>query len=300
MSLPTLRQLQYLVAVVELRHFGQAAERCFVTQSTLSAGIQDLEAQLGTHLLERTKRRVLPTPLGEQIARQAQQILTRSADLVALAAAESAPLGGTVRLGLIPTIAPFLLPIVLPALRAALPEVSFLLQEAQSADLLAQLNAGSLDIAVLAFPYDIDGLAHAIVGEEDFSVVLPVGHPLAEQTALTPQQLPISELLLLAEGHCLRDHALTACQLTPQANRARFQGTSLTTLIEMVASGAGITLIPEMAIGSALLQRTDICVRPLTQAGKAIPSRSIGLVWRSSYQREALLSKIEAVLRHYF
>ena len=295
MALPTLRQLQYLVAVVELRHFGRAAERCFVTQSTLSAGIQDLEAQLGTPLLERSKRSVLPSPLGEQIAKQAEQILTLSADLVAVAEAESAPLGGTVRLGLIPTIAPFLLPMVLPILRKALPGVSFLLQEAQSADLLMQLNEGSLDVAVLAFPYNINGLAHEIVGEEDFSVVLPIKHSLAKQQALTPEQLPISELLLLAEGHCLREHALTACQLTPQANRASFQGTSLTTLVEMVASGTGLTLIPAMARNSALLQREDICVLPLAHLGKETPSRGIGLVWRQTYQRQALLSKVITV-----
>lgn len=295
MSLPTLRQLQYLVAVVELRHFGHAAERCFVTQSTLSAGIQDLETQLGIALLERTKRSVLPTALGEQVAEQAQKILTLSADLVEHVKAESAPYGGTVRLGLIPTIAPFLLPIILPALRTALPEVSFLLQEAQSADLLTQLNDGSLDVAVLAFPYNVGGLAHTVVGEEDFSVVLPVGHLLATQTTLTPKQLPIGELLLLAEGHCLRDHALAACQLVPQANRALFQGTSLTTLIEMVASGAGMTLVPAMARHSALLQREDICLRPLAQTGKAMPSRSIGLVWRQGYQRQALLAEMTTV-----
>ncbi len=295
MSLPTLRQLQYLVAVVELRHFGQAAERCFVTQSTLSAGIQDLEALLGTPLLERTKRTVLPSVLGEEVAEQAREILTLSGDLVERVQAESAPYGGTVRLGLIPTIAPFLLPTVLPTLRAALPEADFLLQEGQSAELVRQVAVGELDIAILAFPYDVGSLAHSVAGEEAFLAVLPVGHSLAAQATLTPSQLPVADLLLLAEGHCLRDHALAACQLTPKANRASFQGTSLTTLIEMVASGAGLTLVPAMACNSALLKRDDICLRPLAQKGRAIPSRGIGLVWRQSYQRQALLTEISRV-----
>jgi len=288
MNLPTLRQLQYLSAVVELKHFGQAADRCFVTQSTLSAGIQDLEQLLGLALLERTNRKVMPTALGIEIAEQARTILSLSADLVELARSESNPLSGRIRIGVIPSISPFLLPKVLPAIRTQLPELELVLIEDQSERLLQQLKSGEIDLAVLAFPYNINGFSHRIFAEEQFWLALPQDHPLTAKSEIDAEKLPINDLLLLSEGHCMREHALSACQLPTTTQRTSVQGTSLYTLIEMVAGGLGITLIPEMAIHSDMVQHADICLRPLAvKDNKAM--RELGLVWRPSYKRNETL-----------
>lgn len=289
MNLPTLRQLQYLVAVVELKHFGRAAEQCFVTQSTLSAGIQDLEHLLDTTLLERTNRKVLPTPLGIEIAQRAQHILSLSFDLTDLAQSEHKSSTGRIRIGVIPSICPFLLPKSLPSIRQQLPQLELVLIEDQSEKLLSKLRTGKIDVALLAFPFDIEGLNHHIFAEESFWVVLPTNHPLADKKQIMAEQLPIDDLLLLSEGHCLREHALSACQLPTTSQRTSLQGTSLYTLIEMVAGGLGITLIPEMAIHSDMVSHADICIRPLiTKDKKAM--RELGLVWRPSYQRTETLN----------
>lgn len=291
MRLPTLRQLQYLTAVVEEKHFGHAAEKCFVTQSTLSAGIQDLEELLEISLLERTNRKVLPTPIGEEIAARAQQILSLSEDLVDLALSEKNPLSGRIQVGIIPTISPFLLPKVLPTVRKQLPELEIVLIEDQSERLLDRLESGSIDVAVLAFPYNIRGLTHRVFAQEAFWVALPKDHPLANRKHLSAAELPTSELLLLSEGHCLREHALSACNLPASAQRKSVQATSLYTLIEMVASGLGITLIPDMAIASDMVSHSDISLVPLAN-DKEMVNREIGLVWRPSFRRTATLEQL--------
>ena len=291
MNLPTLRQLQYLSAVVELKHFSQAAERCFVTQSTLSAGIQDLENLLDAPLLERTNRKVLPTALGEEIANRARHILSLSADLVDLAHSQNNPLMGRIRIGVIPSISPFLLPKVLPTIRKQLPDLEMALIEDQSERLVKQLRAGTIEVAILAFPFDIGDLKHCIFATESFWVALPKNHPLAARTTINASQLPVDELMLLSEGHCLREHALSACQLPTTINRTSVQGTSLYTLIEMVAGGLGITIIPEMAINSDMVSHADICMRPLEATGKE-STREIGLVWRPSYRRTSVLEQL--------
>lgn len=295
MNLPTLRQLQYLKAVVELKHFGQAANQCFVTQSTLSAGVQDLESLLGVPLLERTNRKVIPTALGIEVAQQAQHILSLSTDLVELARSEINPLSGRIRIGVIPSISPFLLPKALPLLRNQLPDLELILIEDQSERLLEQLNASDIDVAILAFPFNTNGFKHRIFAQEQFYLALPIDHPLTEKSSIDAQQLPIDDLLLLSEGHCLREHALSACQLPTTVKRASVQGTSLYTLIEMVAGGLGITLIPEMAIPSDMVQHADICLRPLTSADDK-PMRELGLVWRPSYKR---LETLEQISNHF-
>jgi LysR family hydrogen peroxide-inducible transcriptional activator len=289
MNLPTLRQLQYLTAVVELKHFGQAAGRCFVTQSTLSAGIRDLESILGLALLERTNRKVMPTALGIEIAVRSQQILSLSGDLVDLARSESDPLRGRIRIGVIPSISPFLLPKALPSIRKQLPLLELVLIEDQSERLLTKVRTGEIDVAILAFPFEIGDLSRQIFAEEQFWVALPKNHPLALNDTVNVTQLALADLLLLAEGHCLREHALTACKLPTTTNRATLEGTSLYTLIEMVAGGLGITLIPEMAIHTDMTRHADICLRPLATKGKT-PMRQIGLVWRPSYQRVSTLN----------
>jgi LysR family hydrogen peroxide-inducible transcriptional activator len=287
MNLPTLRQLRYLTAVVATKHFGKAADQCFVTQSTLSAGIQDLEALLGAALLERTNRKVLVTALGQEVAQRAQQILSLAADLVDVAELEKNPFSGRLRIGVIPSISPFLLPKALPRLRKEMPLMELVLIEDQSERLVKQLNEGEIDLAILAFPFDVGQLEHSIFASESFWVALPNNHPLASSDGIEASRLPVDDLLLLSEGHCLREHALSACSLPSTTQRTSMQGTSLYTLIEMVAGGLGITLIPEMAITSDMVTHADISLKPLLAKEK--PVRELGLVWRSSYRSTAAI-----------
>ena len=294
MNLPTLRQLRYLTSVVSLKHFGRAAEQCFVTQSTLSAGIQDLEKLLGAKLLERTNRKVLVTELGEEVCQRAQEILSLSADLVDVAQLENNPLSGRIRMGVIPSISPFLLPKSLANIRRQLPQIELLLIEEQSDRLVKKLNDGEIDLAILAFPFDIGRLEYSIFASESFWVAMPKDHPLTATTSVNASELPIDDLLLLTEGHCLREHALTACNLPTTRHRTSMQGTSLYTLVEMVAGGLGITLIPEMAIKSEMVTHADITLRPLVAQEK--PTREIGLVWRSSYRAT---TSIELLCEHF-
>ncbi len=296
MHLPSIRQLQYLLAVVELRHFGRAAERCFVTQSTLSTGIQELENLLGAKLLERTKRRVSPTPLGLELAERARRILELSAELVELAQSDKEPLVGPLKLGVIPTIGPFLLPRVLPGLRERFPRLELYLIEDQTARLMERLTSGELDTAVLALPFDLGKLESKAFWDETFWVALPAGHPLAtgDGRPIAAADLPADELLLLEEGHCFRDHALAACHRGELQRGGTFQGTSLYTLIEMVAGGQGITFLPEMAIGTTLTERSGIALRPLAESG---PHRQIGLAWRSTYHRKHELELLGETLK---
>jgi len=293
MYLPTIRQLQYLLAVIELRHFGQAAERCFVTQSTLSSGIQELETALGAQLIERTKRKVLPTPLGLEVAEKAREILQISSDIIELAHTDKKPLVGEIRLGSIPTIAPFLLPKVLPPLRQAYPELVLLLIEDQSASLLRRLESGEIDCAILALPYPLGKLESQLIGAEPFWVALPKDDPLAGLERIGSDELPMERLLLLEEGHCLRDHAITACHGKNSRESSAFQGTSLYTLIEMVSGGQGITLVPEMALDSALLSQATIELRPLAEPG---PHRKLALVWRSTSHHKSNLQLLAGKL----
>jgi len=283
MSLPTLRQLQYLVAVIELRHFGKAAERCFVTQSTLSAGIQELETLLGAKLLERTKRKVIPTQLGLELQERSQQLLGLAAEMVDIARSDNKPLRGRLRLGVIPTIGPFLLPQLLPGIRERFPTLELFLVEDQTARLLERLAIGELDAAIVALPYDIGNLEHEVFWEERFWVAFPKKHRLSTGKSILSKDLPADQLLLLEEGHCFRDHALSACHMQKLHYSAAFQGTSLYTLIQMVAGGQGITFIPEMAIDSELMKQINISFRPLSEHG---PHRQIGLVWRPSFHRK--------------
>jgi len=299
MNLPTIRQLQYLVAVIELRHFGKAAERCFVTQSTLSAGIQELETLLGAKLLERTKRKVIPTPLGLELLGKSQQLLGLAAEMVEMARSDDQPLSGRLRLGVIPTIGPFLLPQVLPGIRDRFPALKLLLLEDQTARLLERLVTGELDVAILALPYDIGNLESKVFWEEDFWVALPEHHKLGSGGSIASKELPVDELLLLEEGHCLRDHALSACHMQKSQSTASFQGTSLYMLIQMVAGGQGVTFIPEMAVDSTLMKLSNILFRPLAEHG---PHRQIGLVWRPGFHRKndlhLLAECMEKLLRH--
>ena len=291
--LPTLRQLRFLVAVVDERHFGRAAEACLVGQSTLSAGILELEQLLGVRLFERTKRKVSPTPVGRELAERARTLLREAQDIVELARAAQAPMSGPLRLGVIPTIGPFLFPRVLPRLRSAFPELKLYLREEQSEPLLARLDAGELDAAVLALPYPSRGMEAIDIGVDPFVVVCPPGHRLSRLSAVGHDDMAAEDLLLLEEGHCLRDHALAACALEGARRNVAFQGTSLYTLAQMVANGLGVTLLPQMALDAGILRGLDLVVRPL--AGEA-PFRRIGLVFRASSARKETFRRLARAL----
>ncbi len=297
MNLPTMRQLQYFLAVVELKHFGQAAERCFVSQSTLSSGIQELEATLGCALFERNKRKVMITPLGHAMRSKAEQVIEQASDMVKMGKGALGTLTGELRLGVIPTIGPFLLPKVLPEIRKRFTELKLLLVERQSVSLLEQLSNGQIDCAIMALPYDLKGLEYALICEENFCIALPPNHPLAKSDGAMPSdQLPCDEIMLLEEGHCLRDHAIAACHWQSSHQHTTVQGTSLYTMIEMVAGGQGITLLPAMAAKSVLVEQSGIHLRPLSEPG---PHRQIALVWRPTYSRKEDLRALVTCMHKY-
>ncbi|UTW53097.1 LysR family transcriptional regulator [bacterium SCSIO 12827] len=283
--LPTLRQLQYLIAVAEDGHFGRAAERCFVTQSTLSAGIQELESILGVTVIERTKRRVTVTPLGLELVARARRVLAEVEDMTVTAKASTRPLTGLLRLGAIPTIGPYVLPKVLPPLRASYPELRLFLREDRTARLVDQLVGGELDAALIALPYDTADLEHMVLADDPFWLAVPRDHPLAgTKDAVAPDVLDSEDLLLLEDGHCLRDHALAACRRQPAPGRSdAFQATSLYTLVELVAGGFGTTLLPGVALQSDHIKAADVVLRPL--AGGV--GRQIALAWRRNSARRS-------------
>ncbi len=281
--LPTLNQLRHLLAVAEHGHFGRAAQACFITQSSLSASIKELETTLGHILIERTKRTVMMTPLGESTVERARKVLRDVEEIVDLVRSAGAPLSGSIRLGVIPTIAPFLLPRVLPALHRSYPDLKLYLSEKQSASLVGDLNEGYLDLLLLAFPYPTDGLKTYLFANDPFWVAFPKGHVFEEKEHLSGKELESENLLLLGEGHCLRDHALSACEMADQHHSGEFQGSSLHTLVQMVDGGLGLTLLPKMAIDAGIARTTSAQVRPMNS--QAI-SRHIGFAWRRSSPRE--------------
>ena len=281
--LPTLKQLQYLVALKTHGHFGRAAEACFVTQSTLSAGIKELESLIGVTLVERTRRVVRFTPLGSRIAAKAQRILREAEDLADMVRASGKPLAGELRMGVIPTIAPFLLPTVLPRLRAQWPDLKLYLREETSQQACDALQRGQLDCVLLALPFACGEVDRAELFEDRFLVAFPPG--AAEKLPETVPSAAIDEtsLLLLEDGHCLKDHALSACNRPELRAGAAMLGTSLHTLVQMVDNGLGTTLVPAMAVDAGILEGTRVVARPLEADH---PSRLIALVWRKASPRE--------------
>ncbi len=292
--LPTLRQLRFLVAVVERRHFGAAAEDCRVSQSALSAAIQELEDHLGVKLLERTKRVVIPTAIGLDLAQRARVLLRGAEELVEAAREARDPHSGMLQLGVIPTIGPFLVPRVMPFLREAFPRLKIYLREEQSAPIVARLESGQADAAIIALPYASDGLETMELGRDRFFVVVPPGHRLASREKIRPQDMGADDLLLLEDGHCLRQHALAACSLEGARRNSGFQGTSLLTLVQMAANGLGVTLVPQMAIDAGILGGLNLVTRPLEDDS---PPRVIALAWRLTSSRKAMFRELGAVLR---
>lgn len=296
MTLPTLQQLRYLVAVADHLHFGRAAQECAVTQSALSSGLQELERLLDVTLVDRTKRRVALTPAGEDIARRAREVLVRAQDLVEAARSASKPLSTEIRLGVLPTIGPYLLPRVLARLREAHPDLRVYLREEQTEMLLEGVRSGRLDAAWIALPYDTGELVVRELGWDAMWVAVPPDHPLARAEAVDAQDLGDAPLLLLEDGHCLREHALEACHRRAGANEV-FQATSLRTLVEMVAGRLGLTLLPGVAVASETGGRSDVVARPLRERS----GRCLALVWRPRAAREPeyelLAEVVEPVVR---
>lgn len=292
--LPTLRQLRYLIAVVDRGHFGRAAEACLVSQSTLSASIQELEDLLGARLLERGRRGVMPTPLGREVTERARALLKGAEDLVDVAHAASDPMTGPLHLGVIPTIGPFLIPRIMPGLRTAFPGLKLYLREDQTARLLGRLETGELDAAILALPYPMNDMESEDFAEDPFWLVCPQNHRLSAAPTAAPADVAMEDLLLLEDGHCLREHVLSACALNGPPRNATFQGTSLHTLVQMAANGLGVTLLPQMAIDAGMLRGLDLVARPL---GGEQPYRRVGLVWRKSSGRKETFQRLCAELR---
>ena len=288
---PTLRQLEYFVAVAGTLNFRKAAEGCHVTQPALSAQIQQLEAGLGVMLLERDKRSVRLTPAGAALLPRAQQILAQMHDLSAAARALGRPLSGTLRLGVIPTVAPYLLPRVLPAVRRAHPELRVLLREDQTAPLLARLREGELDLLLLALEADLGDARLEPLFRDPFVLAVPQDHALVEHERVTTADLADDLVLLLDEGHCLGEQTREVCSRAADLDEADFRATSLSTLVQMVAGGLGITLLPSLAIEVEVRAGLGLAVVPFAEPA---PGRTIGLAWRPSSPRGdefALLAK---------
>ena len=291
--LPSMKQLQYLVALADTHHFGRAAQRCHISQSTLSAGIRDLESVLGTSVAERSNRHVLITRVGAQIAERARALLREAEEIMDVARAGRSPMTGEIRLGVIPTVGPFLLPRVLPALRERFPELTIYLREEQTASLLARLDDGDLDAALLALPYDTGGLSIDVILEDDFLFACDRDHALAGTEEVSPEALAGEQLLLLEEGHCLRGHALDVCRMGDRRARAQFEASSLHTLVQMVAAGIGVTLIPRLAVDAHIDQGTGLSLSRLATPA----SRQIGLAWRRTSLRTGDFRALARALR---
>ena len=291
--LPTLKQLQYLVALRQHGHFGKAAEACFVTQSTLSAGLRELETLLGVMLVERTRRVVRFTALGEKIADKAVRVLREGEELAELARAEGKPLHGDLRMGVIPTIAPFLLPAMLPRLRKEWPSLKLFLREETSQAACEALHRGQLDCVLLALPYPCGDIEAAVLFEDRLFVAFPSGEAPGGPS-VDIDSIDENRMLLLEDGHCLKDHALSACNRPDLRAHAAMMGTSLHTLVQMVDNGLGLTFIPAMAIEAGILEGTRVDAKPLRSDHGF---RRIALIWRRSSQRESEFQMLAAALR---
>jgi LysR family hydrogen peroxide-inducible transcriptional activator len=281
-TLPTLRQLAYLVELEERQSFRVAAEAQLVTQSTLSAGIKELERLLGVQLVERDKRHVRFTAVGAEVAGRARVLLAAATDLVDAASAATRPLSGPLRLGAIPTIAPYLLPSVLPALRRAHGDLQLLLREDLTDRLLERLRAGDLDGALIALPFDTGDLHVLELFEDELAFVAREGDPSLRGRGVSLRRIDAGDLLLLEEGHCLRDHAIAACGPRRGGWESRVEATSLTTLVQMVEGGLGVTLLPRITLDAGILKGTRLAARSFSPPA---PSRTLALVARRTSPR---------------
>ncbi len=287
-----LRDLRYLVAVADLRHFGQAAEKCFVSQPTLSAQIKKLEGELKVQLFERTNKRVNITPVGEEIVKHARNILAEADRMREKAQVFSDPFGGDLRLGVIPTIGPYLVPHLLKPMRAAMPKLHLQIHEDQTARIVDALFDGQLDVLLLAVPIDVEGVRSVDIGWEPFVAVLPASSALASRSTVTLPELQRESLYLLADGHCLRDHALSFCDLN--SVNETFKASSLETLRQMVSLGSGVSIFPLLAAPAQHDADDDVVYRPFTGG---TPGRSIAMMWRPESGRAEAIMRLAEVFR---
>lgn len=290
-----MQQLTYLVSLAEHGHFGRAARACHVTQPGLSNQLRELERRLGCTLVERSPRSVSLTDAGAAIADRARRILRDVDDMGDVASSAAAGLVGQLRLGVIPTIAPYVLPRMIPCVLEAHPAVELVLTEERTVKLVARLRAGELDVAVMALPVPGDDLAHANLANDPFLLAVGSGHPLASSSEVTPAQLSELSVLLLDEGHCLRDQALAVCSAAGTASTS-VAATSLSTLVQMVAAGQGVTLLPAIAAAVEAHRGSRVAVVPLSDA----PQRTLALVWRSSSPRSGIYRELAAILAPLF
>jgi len=281
MKTPTNKQLQYFVALTEHRHFGHAAEQCFVSQSAFSSAIKELESILDAQLVDRTNRNVTITATGQQAAVQARLVLRDLDSLVETARGQKEPLTGELRLGVIPTIAPFILPDALPRLRKQYPDLRLLLIEDQTQRIYARLMQGELDVLLMALPWEMQGVEELPLYRDAFCLACHENTQHVEPENYRFNKLDSDSILLLEDGHCLRDHALAACRIRNTQKVSRFGASSLLTLIEMVDADLGVTFLPEMARGSSLLRNTRVKLHSIGEQSY----REIGLVWRKGSRR---------------
>src|ERR1700723_2130647 len=288
-----LKDLKYLVALADTGHFGKAAERTFVSQPTLSAQLKKLEDYLGVKLVERQPKNVQLTDVGKQVVVRARRMLSEGEEIIALARNNTDPFAGKLRLALIPTIGPYLLPRVMPKLRKALPNLSLMLYEYQTESLLKRLRDGEIDVGLMALPAPHDGIESRKLYVEEFTVALPNNHALCAKSTIKVADLKGHTLLLLEDGHCLRDQALEVCSRVDVREAEDFRATSLETLRQMVVAGLGITLLPETAVESPFGSQRGLTIR---QFSKPVPSRNVGAVWRKSSTREAAIAAVSDVV----
>ena len=290
-----LRELEYLAAIDEFKHFRKAAEKCFVSQPTLSGQLKKLETEIGVQLVERTTRNVFLTPIGEEIVKKARTILAEAASIEDLVKTYSDPMSGTVNIGLIPTIAPYLLPIIVQPVNRTYPQLEIILHEVQTEVMLKKLGEGTLDAGILAVPLEMKGLEQIILYTEPFFVAANNQHHFAEKSKIRKEDLRGETLLLLGEGHCLRGQVLDVCSYAMTKERKDFQGTSLETIRHMVSTGIGITLIPQTAIDfKNLNQNSSIKYIPFV---KPAPARSVGLLFRKTSNRKVCFQNLAGLIQ---
>ena len=284
-----LKDLKYLVALADTGHFGKAAERTFVSQPTLSAQMKKLEEFLGVKLVERQPKNVQLTEVGKQIVVRARRMLDEGEEIIALARSNTDPFAGKLKVGLIPTIGPYLLPRIMPKIRKAVPQLGLMLYEYQTEALLKRLRDGEIDLGIMALPVLQDGLESRALYEEAFTLAVPNQHPLSAKTQVKLQDLKGQTLLLLEDGHCLRDQALEVCSRIDVKEAEDFRATSLETLRQMVVAGLGVTLLPETAVESPFGSQRGLCIRHFA---KPAPVRHIGAIWRTTTARGPAIDAI--------
>ena len=291
----TLQELRYLIALADKGHFVRAAEACHVSQSTLSTQLKKLEDYLGVSLFERNKHRLMPTPIGAAIIERARTALDVVDEIRELARRDHEPMDGPLRLGVIPTLGPYLVPYVIPTIRTQFPKLHLFLREDLTANLLERLRHGELDALLLALPIHGEGLEFMALFREPFLVALPTGHALGQKKYINEKELANQCVLLLEEGHCMRDQALAICGFTTSAERDEFKATSLETLRQMVAAGVGCTLLPALAAlpGVGSVPHGLVQIRPFISP---VPTRTIGIAWRHRYPREATIKQLAELI----